>query len=93
MKPQLSGNQRGCIGAGDLFLGGDGDDQIAGLGFGGLGDFLERLGAEIFFQRRGDAFGRDFNRVHAARAQRFRLLGYLVNLFARKYRRAGSDEA
>ena len=75
LQAQLSRDEGGGFGAFDFFFGGDGDDEVAGFCAAGVGEFLYIFRADQFFDRRGDAFRREFDEVNSARADGFAFLG------------------
>ena len=91
MQANLPRNAERSVRVRNLLFRRRGDDQIARLRADCFRQFLQPLRAEIFLERRGDSFRRDFHRVHAARARRFREFGKLVELLARPRRRARRD--
>src|SRR5437667_235240 len=92
LQTQLSGDERSRFGAFDLFLGGNGDDEIAGFRAASFGELLYVFRADQFFDGGCESFGRGFHKIGAARFEHFCFFRQFVQLLARITCRAGSGE-
>src|SRR5260370_510927 len=92
LQTQLSGDERSSFRAFDLFLGGNGDDEVAGFRAARFRKFFHILSANQFLDRRSYTVCRHFYKVRATRVQRLGPFCQFVQLFARIACRTGRRE-
>src|SRR5262249_3422820 len=87
LQTKLPCDERGGFAAFDLLLGGDRDDEVAGLRPADFRQLLSVFRSYYFLDGGSDAFRSDFDDIRSAGAERLSLFGAFVQVFPRIARR------